>query len=75
VDDVSIKVVDLEGRPVAGAAIKFAGRDVGSTDSYGVIIVGRVPLDNDYFITVTKDGAEIGSYLVRFTASRISATI
>jgi hypothetical protein len=33
VDDVSIKVVDLEGRPVAGAAIKFPGRDVGSTDS------------------------------------------
>jgi hypothetical protein len=75
VDDVLIKVVDLEGRPVAGAAIKFAGRDVGSTDSQGVIIVGQVPLDNDYPITVTKDGAEIGSYLVRFTASRTSATI
>lgn len=75
VDDVSIKVVDLEGRPVAGAAIKFAGRDVGSTDSQGVIIVGQVPLDNDYPITVTKDGAEIGSYFVRFTASRTSATI
>jgi hypothetical protein len=75
VDDVSIKVVDLEGRPAAGAAIKFAERDVGSTDSQGVIIVGQVPLDNDYPITVTKDGAEIGSYLVRFTASRTSATI
>jgi hypothetical protein len=75
VDDVLIKVVDLEGRPVAGAAIKFAGRDVGSTDSQGVIIVGQVPLDNDYPITVTKDGAEMGSYLVRFTASRTSATI
>jgi hypothetical protein len=75
VDDVLIKVVDLEGRPVAGAAIKFAGRDVGSTDSQGVIIVGQVPLDNDYPITVTKDGTEIGSYLVRFTASRTSATI
>jgi hypothetical protein len=75
VDDVSIKVVDLEGRPVAGATIKFAGRDVGSTDSQGVIIVGQVPLDNDYPITVTKDGAEIGSYFVRFTASRTSATI
>jgi hypothetical protein len=48
VDDVSIKEVDLEGRPVAGAAIKFAGRDVGSTDSHGVIIVRQVPLDNDY---------------------------
>jgi hypothetical protein len=34
-----------------------------------------VPLDNEYPITVTKDGAEIGSYLVRFTASRTSATI
>jgi hypothetical protein len=75
VDDVLIKVVDLEGRPVAGAAIKFAGRDVGSTDSQGVIIVGQVPLDNDYPITVTKDGAEMGSYLVRFTASRTSAKI
>jgi hypothetical protein len=75
VDDVLIKVVDLEGRPVAGAAIKFAGRDVGLTDSQGVIIVGLVPLDNDYPITVTKDGAEMGSYFVRFTASRTSATI
>jgi len=75
VDDVLIKVVDLEGRPVAGAAIKFAGRDVGSTDSQGVLIVGQVPLDNDYPITVTKDGTEMGSYFVRFTASRTSATI
>jgi hypothetical protein len=72
---VSIKVVDLEGRPVAGVAIKFAVRDVGSTDSQGVLIVGQVPLDNDYPITVTKDGAELGSYFVRFTASRTSATI
>jgi hypothetical protein len=36
VDDVSIKVVDLEGRPVAGATIKFSGKDVGSTDRQGV---------------------------------------
>jgi hypothetical protein len=72
---VSIKVVDLEGRQVAGAAIKFAVRDVGSTDSQGVIIGGQMPLDNDYPITVTKDGAEMGSYFVRFTASRTSATI
>jgi hypothetical protein len=75
VDDVSIKVVDLEGRPVAGAAIKFAGRDAGSTDSQGVIIVGQVSLDNDYPITVIKEGTEMGSYIVRFTASRTSATI
>jgi hypothetical protein len=33
VDDISVKVVDFDGRPVAGAAIKFAGQDVGSTDS------------------------------------------
>jgi imidazoleglycerol phosphate dehydratase HisB len=75
VDDVSIKVVDLEGRPVAGATIKFAGKDVGSTDSQGVIIVGQVPLDNDYTISVSKEGIEIGSDRVRFTASRTSATI
>jgi imidazoleglycerol phosphate dehydratase HisB len=75
VDDVSIKVVDLEGRPVAGAAVKFAGKDVGSTDSQGVIIVGQVPLDNDYTISVSKEGTEIGSDRVRFTASRTSATI
>jgi hypothetical protein len=75
VDDVSIKVVDFDGRPVAGAAIKFAGQDVGSTDSQGIIIVGQVPLDNDYTISVTKEGTEIGSDRVRFTASRTSATI
>jgi hypothetical protein len=75
VDDVSIKVVDFDGRPVAGAAIKFAGKDVGSTDSQGVIIVGQVPLDNDYTISVSKEGTEIGSDRVRFTASRTSATI
>jgi hypothetical protein len=75
VDDVSIKVVDLEGRPVAEATIKLAGKDVGSTDSQGIIIVGQVPLDNDYTITVTREGMEIGSDRVRFTASRTSATI
>jgi hypothetical protein len=75
VDDISVKVVDFDGRPVAGAAIKFAGQDVGSTDSQGVIIVGQVPLDNDYSISVTKEGTEIGSDRVRFTASRTSATI
>jgi hypothetical protein len=75
VDDVSIKVVDFDGRPVAGAAIKFAGKDVGSTDSQGVIMVGQVPLDNDYTISVSKEGTEIGSDRVRFTASRTSATI
>jgi hypothetical protein len=75
VDDISVQVVDFDGRPVAGAAIKFAGQDVGSTDSQGVIIVGQVPLDNDYSISVTKEGTEIGSDRVRFTASRTSATI
>jgi hypothetical protein len=75
VDDISVKVVDFDGRPVAGAAIKFAGQDVGSTDSQGVIIVGQVPLDNDYTISVSKEGTEIGSDRVRFTASRTSATI
>jgi hypothetical protein len=75
VDDISVKVVDFDGRPVAGAAIKFAGQDVGSTDSQGVIIVGQVPLDSDYTISVSKEGTEIGSDRVRFTASRTSATI
>jgi hypothetical protein len=75
VDDISVKVVDFDGRPVAGAAIKVAGQDVGSTDSQGVIIVGQVPLDNDYTISVSKEGTEIGSDRVRFTASRTSATI
>jgi hypothetical protein len=75
VDDISVKVVDFDGRPVAGAAIKFAGQDVGSSDSQGVIIVGQVPLDNDYTISVSKEGTEIGSDRVRFTASRTSATI
>jgi hypothetical protein len=75
VDDISVEVVDFDGRPVAGAAIKFAGQDVGSTDSQGVIIVGQVPLDNDHTISVTKEGTEIGSDRVRFTASRTSATI
>jgi hypothetical protein len=75
VDDVIIKVVDFDGRPVAGAAITFGGQPVGSTDSQGVIIVGQVPLDNDYTISVSKEGTEIGSDRVRFTASRTSATI
>ena len=75
VDDISIKVVDLDGRPVAGAAIKLAGQDVGLTDSQGVVIVGQVPLDNDYEITVNKEGVEVGSDRVRFTAAKTSATI
>jgi hypothetical protein len=75
VDDVLINVVDFDGRPVAGAAIKFAGQDVGTTDSQGIIIIGQVPLDSDYTISVSKEGTEIGSDRVRFTASRTSGTI
>ncbi|MEM3081599.1 MAG: carboxypeptidase-like regulatory domain-containing protein, partial [Nitrososphaerota archaeon] len=75
VDDVQIKVVDFDDRPVAGAAITFQGRDVGRTDSQGIIIVGQVPLDNTYQIGVTKDGTNLGGDSVRFTASRLSATI
>ena len=75
VDDVQIKVVDFDDRPVAGAAITFQGRDVGKTDSQGIIIVGQVPLDNTYQIGVSKDGTNLGGDSVRFTASRLSATI
>jgi hypothetical protein len=38
-------------------------------------MVGQVPLNNDCIIVVAKDGMEIGSYRVRFTALRTSATI
>ncbi|MEM0460604.1 MAG: carboxypeptidase-like regulatory domain-containing protein, partial [Candidatus Caldarchaeum sp.] len=75
VDDVTLTVVDFDGRPVAGAAIRFAGQDVGTTDSQGIIIIGQVPLDNEYQIEVAKDGTTIGGDRVRFTASRTSATI
>ncbi|BAJ50413.1 hypothetical protein CSUB_C0553 [Candidatus Caldarchaeum subterraneum] len=75
VDDVTLTVVDFDGRPVAGAAIRFGGQQVGSTDSQGVVIIGQVPLDNEYQIEVSKDGTTIGGDRVRFTASRTSATI
>jgi hypothetical protein len=76
VDDVLIKVVDLDGRPVADAFVRFAGKDVGSTDSQGIIIVRQAPLGDYYYaITVTKEGIEIGGDKVQFTTSRTSATI
>ena len=75
VDDITLNVVDFDGRPVAGAAITFAGQDIGSTDNQGILIVGQVPLDNDYGITVNKEGVEVGSDRVRFTAAKTSATI
>ncbi|MEM4174583.1 MAG: carboxypeptidase-like regulatory domain-containing protein, partial [Candidatus Caldarchaeum sp.] len=75
VDDISIKVVDFDDRPVAGADIGFGGQAVGKTDSQGVVIIGQVPLDNTYAVTVTKDGTQIGSDNIRFTASRTSATL
>ncbi|GBC70039.1 hypothetical protein HRbin01_01747 [archaeon HR01] len=75
VDDVQIKVVDFDDRPVAGAAITFQGKDVGKTDSQGIIIVGQVPLDNTYQIAVSKDGTNLGGDSVRFTASRLTATL
>ncbi|MCS6783915.1 MAG: carboxypeptidase-like regulatory domain-containing protein, partial [Candidatus Caldarchaeum sp.] len=75
VDDITIKVVDFDDRPVAGAQITFGGQAVGATDSMGVLIVGQVPLDNEYAISVRKEGTEIGSDRVRFTASRLSATL
>ncbi|MEM0384741.1 MAG: carboxypeptidase-like regulatory domain-containing protein, partial [Candidatus Caldarchaeum sp.] len=75
VDDISIKVVDFDDRPVAGADIGFGGQAVGKTDSQGVVIIGQVPLDNTYAVTVTKDGTQIGSDNIRFTSSRTSATL
>ncbi|MEM4305734.1 MAG: hypothetical protein QXD61_07145 [Candidatus Caldarchaeum sp.] len=75
VDDVTLTVVDFDGRPVAGAAITFGGQQAGTTDSQGIVVVGQVPLDNEYQITVTKDSTPIGEDRVRFTASRTSATI
>jgi len=75
VEDITIKTVDLDGRPVADAFVRFAGKDVGSTDSQGIIIVRQVPLDHSYVIIVTKEGIEIGSDRVQFTTSRTSATI
>jgi hypothetical protein len=75
VDDVVVQVVDLDGRPVEGATVKFAGLDIGSTDSHGVVIVGQVPLDYNYTVRVTKDGVDIGLDYIVFTASKTTATI
>ncbi|MCS6770177.1 MAG: carboxypeptidase-like regulatory domain-containing protein, partial [Candidatus Caldarchaeum sp.] len=75
VDDITIKVVDFDDRPVAGADIGFGGQPAGKTDSQGVVIIGQVPLDNTYAVTVTKDGTQIGSDNIRFTAARTSATL
>jgi hypothetical protein len=75
VDDILIKVIDLDGRPVALATVNFVGKDVGSTDSQGTITVVRVPLNNDYTIVVTKERVEIGSDRVRFADYLTSATI
>jgi hypothetical protein len=74
VDDVTVNVVDFDGRPVAAADVTIA-TEKGKTDSQGIVIFSQVPLDNDYTISVSKEGTEIGSDRVRFTASRTSATI
>jgi hypothetical protein len=75
VDDVSIKVIDFEGRPVVGAVVNLGGRIIGSTDGQGVVMVEQVPLDYDYTASVAKDGEEVGFDRPRFTSSRTSATI
>ncbi|MDJ0270726.1 MAG: carboxypeptidase-like regulatory domain-containing protein [Aigarchaeota archaeon] len=75
VDDVQLKVVDLEGRAVAGSAVSLGGKEVGRTDSQGIVVVGNVPLDNEYTVTVVKDGAKLAEEPVRFTAARLEATV
>jgi hypothetical protein len=74
VDDVTINVVDLDGRPVAAADVTIA-TEKGKTDSQGIVIFSQVPLDYDYTITVSKDGTTFDPEKVRFTAARRSATI
>ncbi len=75
VDDVQLKVVDLEGRAVAGAAVSLQGKEVGKTDSQGIVVVGNVPLDNEYTVTVVQDGTQLAEEPVKFTAARLEATV
>jgi hypothetical protein len=74
VDDVTINVVDFDGRPVAGADVTIA-TEKGETDSQGIVIFSQVPLENKYIINVSKDGTTFDPAEVIFTAARTSATI
>jgi len=74
VDDVTINVVDFDGRPVAGADVTIA-TEGGETDSQGIVIFSQVPLENKYIINVSKDGTTFDPAEVIFTAARRSATI
>jgi len=75
VADVQVSVVDFDGRAVGGASIRFEGQDVGVTDTEGRIIISQVPLDNDYRITVIKEGTTLGEETRRFTGGIRQATI
>jgi hypothetical protein len=75
VDDVTVMVVDFHDLPVVGAMVKFAGHPIGLTDSQGMVAIPQVPIGYDYAIVVSKDGVEVGSDRVRFTASKTSVTI
>jgi hypothetical protein len=74
VDDVTINVVDFDGRPVAGADVTIV-TEKGETDSQGIVIFSQVPLENKYIINVSKDGTTFDPAEVIFTAARTSATI
>ena len=76
VDDVVLKVVDLEGRAVAGARVTMNNVDVGTTDTEGVVVVEQVPLDQDYTVTVVKEDTTLADGArVTFTRGRTEATL
>lgn len=75
VDDIEVFVVDVDGRPVASAEVFIEGLSLGLTDVFGKVVAASVPLENEYYLTVRKDGAVIAREAARISATKTSYTI
>ena len=75
VDTATITLVDLNGRPVAGATVVVNNMVIGKTDNNGVIRLEQVPLDNIYDIVVFYGEEKIAEAKVVFTPARTEAVI
>ncbi|MCS7110165.1 MAG: carboxypeptidase-like regulatory domain-containing protein [Candidatus Caldarchaeum sp.] len=75
VDDAVITVLDVLGRPVAGAEVFVEGISLGVTDSEGRVLAASLPLENEYRLAVTKDRSVVGEERVRFAVSKPATTI
>ncbi|MDW8073435.1 MAG: carboxypeptidase-like regulatory domain-containing protein [Nitrososphaerota archaeon] len=83
VDDVTVTVVDRQGRPMGGAVVKLGAAPAKSTGGDGKAVFERVPLESagrgiTYSLSVTVGGVEVtpaDARSVELSTARTSITV